>query len=59
LLVEDLLLAVIGAVLALVIGRAASSLLLQWASGSGPTIALDLRVGWEAFAFGVLFCLLL
>jgi len=52
LLVEDLLLAVIGAVLALVIGRAASSLLLQWASGSGPTIPLDLHVGWEAFAFG-------
>jgi len=52
LLVEDLLLAVIGAILALVIGRAASSLLLQWASGSGPTIPLDLHVGWEAFAFG-------
>jgi predicted permease len=52
LLLEDLLLAVIGAVLALVIGRAASSLLLQWASGSGPTIPLDLHVGWEAFAFG-------
>jgi putative ABC transport system permease protein len=52
LLVEDLLLAVLGAVLAFVIGRAASSLLLQWASGSGPTIPLDLHVGWEAFAFG-------
>jgi predicted permease len=52
LLVEDLLLAFIGAVLALVIGRASSSLLLQWASGSGPAIPLDLHLGWEAFAFG-------
>ena len=52
LLVEDLLLALIGAVLALVIGRASSSLLLTWASGSGPAIPLDLHVGWEVFAFG-------
>jgi predicted permease len=52
LLVEDLFLALIGAVLALVIGRASSSLLLTWASGSGPAIPLDLHVGWEVFAFG-------
>lgn len=52
LLVEGLLLALIGAVLALVIGRACSSILLKWASGSGRPMDLNLHAGWELFAFG-------
>jgi predicted permease len=52
LLIEGSLLAVAGAILAVVIGRAASVLLLRWASGSGPTIALNLESGWAFFAFG-------
>src|SRR5450756_1761779 len=49
---ENLLLAGIGGLLALVIGRASSSLLLHWASTSESTIALDLHLRWELFAFG-------
>jgi predicted permease len=52
LLIEGLLLAVAGAILAVVIGRAASVILLHWASGSGPTIAVNLESGWAFFAFG-------
>jgi predicted permease len=52
LVMEGLLLAAAGAILALAIGRTASVLLLQWASGSGPTIALNLESGWAFFAFG-------
>jgi predicted permease len=53
LLVEDALLASIGAVLALAVGKLSSSLLLQYASGGGNAISLDLRMGWQLFAFGV------
>jgi len=53
LLVEDALLASIGAALALIVGKISSSLLLQYASGSDGAISLDLRIGWELFAFGV------
>jgi predicted permease len=52
LFVEDLLLALTGGVLAFVVGHAASSLLLHWASGSAPVIPLDLHIGWELLAFG-------
>ena len=52
LLLENFLLAGLGGLLALVIGRASSSLLLRWASTSVGGIALDLHVRWELFAFG-------
>jgi predicted permease len=52
LLAEDLLLALLGAVPAVVAGRAASALLLRWASAGDRPIPLDLRPGWELFAFG-------
>ena len=52
LLVENLLLAHIGGLLALVISQASSSLLLRWASPSEGAIALDLHMRWELFAFG-------
>jgi predicted permease len=52
LLVEGLLLAAIGGILAVIVGRAASVLLLRWASGNGSAIALNLRSGWALFAFG-------
>ena len=50
LLVEDLLLAVIGTVLAVGVGNVSSALLLRWASGSDDAISLDLHLGWEMFA---------
>ena len=52
LLIEGLLLALAGAILAVVIGRASSVLLLHWASGRGPAIAVNLQAGWAFFAFG-------
>lgn len=52
LLLEGLLLGVGGAILAVLIGRAVSVLLLHWASGSGPSIAVNLDSGWAFFAFG-------
>jgi predicted permease len=52
LLAEDLLLALLGAFPAVLVGRAASSLLLRWASTGDRPIPLDLRPGWELFAFG-------
>jgi len=52
LLTEDLLLALLGALFALITGPAFSAILARWASGSGPRIPLDLRVGWQVFAVG-------
>ncbi len=52
LLAEDVLLALLGAVPAFLIGRAASAFLLHWASTGDRSIPLDLRPGWELFAFG-------
>ena len=47
LLVEDLLLGVIGAAVAVAVGYASSALLLRWASGSARAITLELHLGWE------------
>jgi predicted permease len=52
LLIEGLLLGVGGAIVAVVIGRAVSVLLLHWVSGSGPSIAVNLESGWAFFCFG-------
>jgi len=52
LLAEDLLLAALGAFPAFLVSRATSALLLRWASTGDRPIALDLRPGWELFAFG-------
>jgi predicted permease len=52
LLAEDLLLAALGAFPAFLISRAASALLLRWASAGGRPIPLDLRPGWELLAYG-------
>jgi predicted permease len=52
LFVEGALLALIGGVLAFLVGRAASSLLLHWASGRGPAIPLDMHMGWGMLVFG-------
>jgi predicted permease len=52
LLAEDLLLAALGAFPAFLVSRAASALLLRWASTGDRPIPLDLRPGWELFAFG-------
>ncbi len=52
LLVENLLLALIGGLLAFIVARFSSALLLRWASGRGPAIALDLHMGWELFTLG-------
>ena len=49
LLIEGLLLGVGGAIVAVVIGRAVSVLLLHWVSGSGPSIAVNLESGWAFF----------
>ena len=50
LLAEDLLLAALGAFPAFLVSRAASALLLRWASSGDRPIPLDLRPGWELFA---------
>ena len=50
LLAEDLLLALLGAASAVLVGRAASTVLLRWASTGDRLIPLDLRPGWELFA---------
>ncbi len=52
LLAEDLLLALLGAVPAVVVSRAASAVLLHWTSAGDRPIPLDLRPGLELFAFG-------
>lgn len=54
LLAEDLLLALIGASLALFVGQASSSLLLHWASGNGRALPVDLHTGWQLFALGAI-----
>jgi predicted permease len=56
--IEGLLLAAAGGILAVTMGRAASLLLLHWASGSGPTIAVNLESGWAFFACGGMMLLL-
>jgi predicted permease len=50
LLVENLLLTLIGGLLALFISRLLSSLLLHWAGGSGRPLLLDLPMGPEVLA---------
>jgi predicted permease len=57
LVAEGLLLATGGAILAIAIGRTASVLLLQWASGSS-SIDLNLESGWAFFGLGALLLLL-
>jgi predicted permease len=47
---ENCLLAVIGTLLAIVLGRISSELLLRWASGGDEAIPLELQFGWEMFA---------
>jgi predicted permease len=51
LLAEDLLLASLGAIPAILVGRAASILLLRWASSGDRPIPLDLQPGLQLFAF--------
>jgi len=58
LLAEDLLLAAIGAALAVAVGAVSSALLLRWASGSDDAISLDLRMGWEMFAVAAVLLLI-
>src|SRR5438477_2313278 len=58
LLAEDLLLAAIGAALAVAVGAVSSGLLLRWASGSEGAISLDLRMGWEIFGVAALLLLI-
>lgn len=53
LLAEDLLLALIGGILAFIVGRSGSFLLLRWASGNGPTIPVDMNIGWQSVTLGV------
>jgi predicted permease len=50
--IEAVVLAVVGGVLAFATGRAASSLLLHWASGRGQTIPIDLQIGAAATLLG-------
>jgi predicted permease len=51
LVMENLLLVLIGGLLAFALGRLSSSFLLHWASTSDHAIALDLHIRWEMFAF--------
>jgi predicted permease len=53
LLAEDLLLALLGLFPAVLVSRVTSALLLGWTSTGNRPIPLDLRPGWEWFAFGV------
>jgi predicted permease len=50
--IEALVLAAVGGVLAFATGRAASSLLLHWASGRGHSIPIDSRIGAPAILLG-------
>ena len=50
--IETLVLAVMGGVLAFATGRAASSLLLHWASGRGETIPINPQIGAAAALLG-------
>jgi predicted permease len=50
--IETVMLAGVGGVLAFATGRAASSLLLHWASGRGQTIPIDPQIGAAAALLG-------
>ena len=50
--IETVVLAVVGGVLAFATGRAASSLLLHWASGRGQSIPIDPQIGAAATLLG-------
>jgi len=50
--IETVVLAAVGGVLAFATGRAASSLLLHWASGRGQTIPIDPQIGAAATLLG-------
>jgi predicted permease len=50
--IEALVLGAVGGVLAFATGRAASSLLLHWASGRGQSIPIDPRIGTAAALLG-------
>jgi predicted permease len=50
--IEAVVLAALGGALAFATGRAASSLLLHWASGRGQTIPIDPRIGAAAASLG-------
>jgi predicted permease len=52
-LIEAILLAVIGGLLALVTGRVVSALLLHWASGRERTIPIDPQIGHVAILLGL------
>ncbi len=54
---EAVALAVIGGLLAVVVGRVCSALLLHWASGRGQTIPIDLRMGAAAYLAGTVLLL--
>jgi len=58
LMVEDLLLLVLGGVLAFATCRIVSGLLLHWASGRERLIPVDLHFGWALFGIGVLLLIL-
>lgn len=47
---EDLLLVIIGGILSFIVSRAGSVLLLRWASGNGPSIAVDMSMDWQLLA---------
>jgi predicted permease len=57
LLIEDFILAAIGAALAVAVGYVSSALLLRWASGSDGAISLDLPLSWQLFAVAALLLL--
>jgi predicted permease len=58
LVVEGLLLATGGAILAIAIAQTASVLLLRWASSGSSSIYLNLESGWAFFGLGALLLLL-
>jgi predicted permease len=58
LMVEDLLLLVVGGVLAVATCRIVSGLLLHWASGRERLIPVDLHFGWALFGIGILLLIL-
>ena len=55
--VEDLLLLVMGGILAVATCRAASGLLLHWASPRKRLIPVDLHFGWRYFLLGIVLLL--
>ncbi len=56
-LVEDLLLAGLGGIAALITGQIASRILLLWASGRNSTIPIDLHIDLRLVALGILLLL--